>query len=337
MQKFVLQLHITNKCNKRCIHCYQEDYKEEGLSLEEIYKIIDEFIEIVSIYNIEKKLECIPQVNLTGGEPFVREDIFEILKYLNLKGVRFAILSNGSLFTNELVKKIKDYNPVFIQVSIEGGEQTTDEIRGENSYKEVLKALKRLNKYKIYSLVSFTASNKNFREFSNAVRLAQKGRANKIWTDRYVPKYGEEAEIKTLNSKELIEYITLIKKEQKSIRNKAFNTKIYGDRSLHFLNGHSQSYICSAGDNLLVVTENGDVMPCRRLDVIAGNIKYKSLKDIYFNSFEFRKLRCKIVPKGCEKCTLLNICKGGAKCISYGVYNTYTIGDFACPFKKTNP
>ena len=334
MTFFILQLHITNKCNKRCSHCYQENYQQTGLSLDKLFKITDDFLELVHLYNLKNNTTHKPQINLTGGEPFVRDDIFLLLDYFKTKKICFAILSNGSLFTDKLLIKLKSYNPKFIQVSIEGSKKTNDSIRGANAYNETLKALKLLKKYNIFSMVSFTANNLNYKEFPLAIKLAQKGQADKIWTDRYVPKYGEDSLIKTLNKYELTEYINIIKKEQTSLKNKFFRTKILGDRSLHFLNGHSTSYTCNAGGTLIIIIENGDVMACRRLDIVVGNIKVNSLKDIYYNSLELKKLRRKVLPKGCENCKLINLCFGGAKCISYGIYKNYNIGDYACPLKQ---
>lgn len=331
MNKFIMQLHITQRCNKKCKHCYQHKYLNKGIPISKLKSIIDEFIDLVHKYSEANGKQFVGQVNITGGEPFFREDIWELLDYIKEKDLSFAILSNGSLFTNELVKRLKKYKPVFVQVSIEGSEKTNDEIRGKGSYDETYKALKLLKKFDIYSLVSFTASNLNYKEFSDAVTFARKAKASKVWTDRYVQTYGEESEIRSLNKEELKEYVNIIKREELNPKNKGI--KISGDRSLQFLNGQSKSYSCGAGKNLIIVTETGDVMICRRLDITAGNLFEKSMNEIYFNSDEFKKIREKYVPKGCEKCGFLNICKGGAKCISYGVYKDYREGDFSCPLR----
>ncbi|MGL5069028.1 MAG: radical SAM/SPASM domain-containing protein [Sarcina sp.] len=332
MRKFIMQLHITQECNKKCKHCYQHSYLQKGLPINKLKSIIDEFVILVKEYSDSKGARFSGQVNITGGEPFVREDIWELLNYIKEVNLSFAILSNGSLFTNDLVKRLKDYKPVFVQVSIEGSKKTNDDIRGEGSYEETERAVKLLKKHDIYSLVSFTASNLNYREFPEAVKFAKKAKASKVWTDRYVQTYGEESEIRSLNKEELREYVRIIKTEELKANPKVI--KIAGDRSLQFLNGESKSYSCGAGKNLIIVTESGNVMMCRRLDIVAGNLNEKSMSEIYFNSEEFKKVREKYVPKGCEKCGFINLCNGGAKCISYGIYRDYTEGDFSCPLKQ---
>lgn len=338
MKKLIMQWHITNRCNKRCSHCYQEDYKGKEFSIDNLKEVVYEYLELLDEYNKITNQNIKGQINITGGEPFIRKDIwelFDLFKEYN-KYFDFGVLTNGSLLNEEVVKKLKSYNPRIVQVSLDGSKETHNKIRGENSYNEVVKALKLLKKYNIYSLVSFTANNKNYKEFRKVVRIAKKYKASKVWTDRMVPiGAGNAGEVKTLNKDEVVEYINLIRKEQKNLFNIFSKTKISGERSLQFLNGVSSSYKCSAGDGLIILLENGDVMPCRRLPIIAGNIEKTSLKEIYFNSEVFQNLRkFKEIPKGCSKCEFLDICNGGAKCIAYGVYGDYRNGDYGCILKS---
>lgn len=332
-----MQWHITNRCNKRCQHCYQEDYQGKEFSIEELRELGNQYLELLREYNKNTNQNLKGQINITGGEPFVREDIWELLDFLkeNNKHFDFGILTNGSLINEETVIRLKDYNPKMVQVSLDGSRKTHDKIRGANSYNEVIKSLKLLRKYKIKALVSFTANNENYREFKEVVKVAKRCRAYKVWTDRMVPiGSGNSGEIKTLNKDEVALYINLIRREQLNPLNKFSKTKITGERSLQFLNGVSSSYKCSAGDGLIILLENGDVMPCRRLPIIAGNIKNSSLNEIYYNSKVFNNLRdFKEAPKGCIKCNFFDLCNGGAKCIAYGVYGDYKQGDYGCILK----
>ncbi|OOM05835.1 radical SAM/SPASM domain-containing protein [Clostridium saccharobutylicum] len=334
MKKLILQWHITNRCNKRCRHCYQENYNGAEFSINELIEFGNQYIKLLLEYNKFNNQNLKGQINITGGEPFIRDDIWQLLDFFkqNNKYFDFGILTNGSLLNDENVKKLKSYNPKMIQVSLDGNKKTHDRIRGKNSYGEVINSLKLLEKYKIKSLVSFTANNENYREFRSVVKTAKKYKSYKVWTDRMVPVgVGSNGDIKTLNKESVINYIDMIRIEQKNFLNKFYKTKISGERSLQFLNGVSSSYRCSVGDGLIVLLENGNVMPCRRLPIVAGNILDSSLSDIYFNSKVFNDLRnYKEVPIGCEKCSFLDTCNGGAKCISYGIYGDYKHGDYGC-------
>lgn len=334
MKKLLMQWHLTNKCNKRCSHCYQDEYLGEEFTLEELLKVGEDFLSLLREWNKVNNINEKGQINLTGGEPFIREDIWKVLDFIkkNNSELTFGILTNGSLLTEEIVKRLKDYSPKIVQISLDGGEEVHDKIRGEGSFKEVTKALKLLKKYNIKALVSFTANRGNIEEFREVVKVSRKYGAYKVWTDRMVPVSSENM-VESLNNDETVKYINIIKREQKRLLNRVSKTKVSGERSLQFLNGNNPCYSCSAGDGLIILMPNGDVMPCRRLPIIAGNIKKSSLKDIYFNSLEFKKLRNLKIPKECEGCNFKRVCKGGARCMSYGFYGDYEKKDPGCPLK----
>lgn len=334
MRNLVMQWHLTNKCNKRCSHCYQEEYYGDELTLEELLKQGEEFLNLLEEYNKANNQDKKGQINLTGGEPFVREDIWEVLDFIkeHRDKLSFGVLTNGSLLTEEVVKKLKSYSPKMVQISLDGGRVAHDKIRGEGSFHEVVTALKLLKKYKIKSLVSFTANNENLNEFKEVVKIGRKCGAYKVWTDRMVP-ISPLNRVDSLNKEETFKYINIIKREQKSFLNNLSKTIVSGERSLQFLSGNNPCYSCSAGEGLIILLPNGDVMPCRRLPIVAGNIKEASLNDIYFNSKEFKNVRgCKL-PKECMDCNFKNKCKGGAKCMSYGYYGDYGKKDPGCPLK----
>ena len=338
MKRLILQWHLTNVCNKRCRHCYQENYSEDEISVESLKKYTDQYIELLKKFNKANNVKTCGQINVTGGEPFVFKHIWDLLDYFKEKSryFDFAVLTNGSLLNEENVRKLKLYNPTSVQISIDGSRKTHDFIRGKDSFEEAGTALKLLHKYKIKALVSFTANSMNYKEFPEVVAFARKNKAYKVWTDRMVPiGNGLNDEVHTLTKEQVKEYIDIIKREQTSFLNKICKLKVGGERSLQFLNGVSSSYKCSAGDGLIILLPDGSVMPCRRLPIIAGNIKNSSLSEIYFNSEVFINLRnFNNVPKGCSECTFLNVCRGGAKCISYGVYKDYTFGDYGCFLRK---
>lgn len=338
-RSLTLQWHITNRCNKRCKHCYQEDFNNQEFSTKELIKIGEQYIELLKKYNSLHNKKCKGHINITGGEPFIRDDIFEILDffYKNRDKFTFGILSNGSYLTEDIVNKLKKYKPTMVQISLDGNKKSHDYLRGKGSYDEVVKALKLLNKYNIKGIVSFTANNKNYKEFKDVVKTARKAKAHKVWSDRLVPMgSGDTDEIKTLNQKELKEYLYIMEKDKNRWINRFNKLEISMNRGLQFLSGSSCGYKCSAGDGLIIIMENGDIMPCRRLPLIAGNLKKDKLDDIYFNSDIFKKLRIKSVPEGCETCGFIDVCNGGSKCISYGVYNNYNVADPACPLQNNN-
>lgn len=344
MKKLIMQWHITGRCNKRCRHCYMNYYEVDQFNTDNLIEIGNEYLSLLEEYN---KMHCQKikgQINITGGEPFMREDIWHLLDFIKDHNhlIDFSILSNGSLLNESIVERLKTYNPRSVQISLDGTKETHDYIRGAGSYDEVIKAAKLLHKYNIKTLISFTANNKNYKQFKDIVSIGRRLKVYKVWTDRMVPiGSGNNEYIDTLSKENVIEYVNMIRREKEKFINKICKIEIGGERSLHFLNGISSCYKCSAGDGLIIIQENGNVLPCRRLPLVAGNIINEKgnvikgeLKNIYFNSQVFRNLRSfKKMPVGCENCSFIKICNGGAKCISYGVYGDYKIGDFGCPIR----
>ena len=71
IKKHVLQWHITHKCNLRCSHCYQNEYCND-LDIDQLNDILDQYLIFL------KKKNFIGHINITGGEPFLHEDIFQL-------------------------------------------------------------------------------------------------------------------------------------------------------------------------------------------------------------------------------------------------------------------
>ena len=80
--RLLLQFHITGNCNLKCKHCYRIEGNVEPLTFENIVSVVEQFKELRQIYNFIKKIERRGHINITGGEPFTRSDIKEILRYL---------------------------------------------------------------------------------------------------------------------------------------------------------------------------------------------------------------------------------------------------------------
>ncbi len=103
------------------------------------------------------------------------------------------------------------------------------------------------------------------------------------------------------------------------------------NRALQFLTGGGKPYKCSAGKSLITVLPNGDILPCRRMDVKVGNLMVKPLEELYYDSDFFQKLRePNQTIEGCEKCFYSKLCLGGLKCLSYALNKTPFKADPGC-------
>lgn len=308
VKRFVLQWHLSEACNLKCLHCYQENHCPVQLEYAKLVSIYNQFKDLLS------KLKMKGHINLTGGEPLCNPYLFKILDLIKEDEdlITFSLLTNGTLITEEIAKKIKSYNPYYVQVSLEGGKKTNDYIRGKGTYKRIAKGITNLKKNNIYTSISFTATNLNYKEFPKVVKYAKKYHVDNVWSDRYIPLGGSEDKKLSLNYQETREYLKIMQLERAKLNQKKNNKPtISMYRALQFQMTNDFAYGCTAGDTLLTVMENGDLVPCRRMPIVVGNLLQNDMSFFYFNSPLLKKLRTDKIPEDCKACENSETCRGG--------------------------
>ena len=190
----------------------------------------------------------------------------------------------------------------------------------------------KLEKNKIRTYISFTANKNNYRYLPHVARECRKRKITRLWSDRIVPiGNGEELSELEITPDCFKEYLKMLKKAQGGFLKKLLypKTQVTLNRALQFMGG-GNIYSCSAGNSLITVDEFGNVMPCRRMPVICGNVFDTDLEDIYFKNEFLKSLRIKSIPEKCGKCVYKYHCRGGAKCQSYARYGDFRKKDPGC-------
>ncbi len=329
----ILQWHITDRCNLTCRHCYREDPAPRDLSRLELLQILDEWRAHVRSERAAAGGRTVrAHINLSGGEPFVREDFADLLNVLASYRAEFsfAILSNGTLINREAAAHLAAVGPRFVQISIEGTEKTHDSIRGAGSFRRAVDGIRRLVERRVRVLLSFTAHRENYREFPAVASLGRRLGVARVWSDRLIP-CGGAAALKegVLSPEETAELLRLMDIER---RRRGFRrTEVAMHRALQFALSGGHPYRCTAGGTLITVLANGDLCPCRRMPVVVGNVLRSPLGDLYRSSAVFRQLRDRErVSRGCEKCFYARDCGGGLRCLSHAVYGDAFRADPGC-------
>ncbi|MBE6991298.1 MAG: radical SAM protein [Ruminococcaceae bacterium] len=140
---YFFHIDLTNRCNEKCIHCYHPfekyDYSKE-LSTEDVKELIN------SIYDLG-----VFAVTLSGGEALLRDDFFDILKYISEKGMVTTVFTNGLLLTEDVVKQLNEYRVDKVSISIYGDTpELHDSITTvKGSFKKTLSGVSLLQKYSI--------------------------------------------------------------------------------------------------------------------------------------------------------------------------------------------
>ena len=321
-ENILLQWHITSVCNLNCVHCYEEDSLDKECRFSELLKIFDQFKGLLDFWR-NSRARVKAHITLTGGEVFTHPSICELLQLLssNKNYFTFSILTNGSLLNKANLKFLKKVNPKYIQISLEGSQETHDRIRGIGNYGKTLNAVKTLAKYRIPVLISFTAHRENYHDFLHVARIGRKLKAAKVCADRLIPQgRGSGMKDLTLSPAETMEFFKIMKQARIEAGRSLFNrTHISMHRALQFQIAGGRPYHCTAGDSLITIMPDGDLYPCRRMPVTIGNVFNKSLWELYYNDF-FQSLRDKSnINNSCKKCFYGQLCRGGLKCLSYSL------------------
>ena len=317
MLRHYLQWHIIHSCNLHCTHCYQDDYLAK-LSLPDMQVVLDKYEAYLKLHHYEG------QVNLTGGEPLLHPDFWAVAGEIVGRRIRLGILTNGTLIDSEIANRIGKLRPVFVQVSIDGTKDIHDKIRSEGSFDKAFEGIDELKKAGVKVLVSFTAMKFNFRSFESVAAECKKHNVDKLWWDRVVSDdvnvYLTSAEFKEMS--------------QKAVKCKKKYPFVSNDRALQGLLNNECGYECSVGKRLLIVLANGDMMACRRLPFVIGNIfEEDNLDALLLKSDVLKKLRHIPIPQECIGCRFSAKCAGGAKCVTYAETGRLDCKDVNCYLK----
>jgi len=166
---------ITRRCNLKCVHCRSSsELAIEGhpdFSFDEAKRVIDDIASYAS-----------PVIVLSGGEPLLREDVFDIARYGNSKGLRMCLATNGTLVTPEICKNIKDAGIKMVSLSLDGAKASThDDFRNQpGAFDGTMNAIKLFNEYGIPFLINSSFTIRNRKEIPEIYKLV-KGLGAKAW------------------------------------------------------------------------------------------------------------------------------------------------------------
>ena len=231
---------------------------------------------------------------ITGGQPFLRKDLFEVLDYATEKGLSTSIITDGRLLDEEAFKKIVK-NQTKISVSIDGAEKTNDAIRGKGAYKAAVSAIERFSKEKLLNCLVYTfanagqTTNVNEADMRHVLDLAKKYDARWVVFHGMIPYSSDKACLKADPTPAQYEWVCNKLYDLTPEYNGKpginvyipFYARVAKQRGMpDFDNWYNNFFLgrCFFG-KFMSVAENGEVIPCSYNDAYrVGNIKDKSLK-----------------------------------------------------------
>lgn len=335
----------TKSCNLNCAYCNVKatrDPAPDELDTEEALDLVDQIHEFGSQW-----------FGLKGGEPLMRNDIFEIIGHARDLGLNVCLLTNGCFVEGETYENLVK-NEVFTSISIDGTRKTNDRLRGEGTYEKALSAVKKLSKAGILNGLSMAVTSVNYKEADHIFALAEEYGANFVWFNHLVPAGRAKEKTDLEPSPEQYEwflnhiYDLSQKKYQKDFDvhvHVPFYARIVKERDPEnfqewFDNEFKGKCIYFLFGGYLSVLENGDVIPCFYTeDLKIGNIKENSLKELWAKTKKsdfFSRLRDPDNLKGkCRDCKHRDIC-GGCRTRARAYTGDYFGSDPACAYTPEN-
>ena len=339
----IIAWEITRCCNLECKHCRASAKNgpyENELTTQECKSLVNEIVELSN-----------PILILTGGEPLLREDIFEIAKYANEKGLRVVMAPNGTLVTPEVVKNMKESGIKRISISIDfPTKELHDKFRGvEGAFDGAIKGVKNAINQGIEVQINSTITKLNAKYLDDLLDLSVDLGAVAFHPFLLVPtgrgKELEEQELTPQEYENTLNKIYDMQQDNPEIFFKPTDVPHYfrvmkqrskGKAKLsshpHASGMETLTRGCLAGITFCFISHIGDVQPCGYFDVKAGNIKEESFGKIWRESKLLNDLRDFEKIKGkCGLCEYKNIC-GGCRARAYEATGDYLAEEPYCAY-----
>lgn len=314
-------MEITPRCNQQCIYCYNAWREDNGREIGE--PATADFKKIIDTIANQAEVKFF---TLTGGEPFLREDIFQIIDWINEKGMVVNIISNGGMITPEIAKQLSRRKVNYVQITLGGANaETHDHLCGDGTFEKAKNAMKVLQKNGVMAGGSYLCTSYNYQQANDVLECFASLNVKQIAINRFSPG-GEPRRINLEilpTRSQVIEALDAA--EEKAVKH---DLKLYNTMPIPPCVVDMQKYPhikfsgCSAGyyEKQLAIGPDGQVRLCTLQKQRAGSILDLPLKEIIESETVtgFRKE----IPEFCRECPFASACLGGCGAAADWVFGT---------------
>lgn len=306
---FSVAWELTRRCNGQCIYCGSNANKKSSdeLNLEDSLKVIEKLFEL-----------GVKVINILGGEIFLNENWFTILKKIKEKGMDIFLITNGTILNSDIINKLKVIDPLNISISIDGNAKYHNLVRKGAKFKVILNNIDYLLKERFSVSIISTIIKQNY-SFDSLNELHNVLSSRNIFSWRIQIGYFEGRMKKEflLSPREVYNLCKWI-----SSKNENKFTISVGDSIGYFSctdkNLRLNKWLgCTAGLTHFSISCNGDIKGCLALPRhVEGNVKTHDLIKVWSSKSSFaynRSFSVNSLKGECKACKFNSLCRGGCK------------------------
>jgi radical SAM protein with 4Fe4S-binding SPASM domain len=328
---------MTTACNLNCIHCHASGGRRapEELTTEEAKDLLDQLAEVSEFR----------MMAFTGGEPLMRDDLFELLAYSQSLGFTNTMATNATLIDEDAARQLRRYGLVIAAVSLDGFDaRTHDYVRGQpGAFGQALRGIRALRQAGILLHVNITAMTYNLDQIEPLMALVDELETGIVLMYQLIPVgRGQDVEKASLDlgaNEQLIRFMARAQRDARAIMEPVAGPQYWpfllqraGIRRGPLL--HLAELVfhgCSAGRGFVYIKPNGDVWPCPFVEVSCGNVRQEPFNAIWESSPVFEDLRSRDsrLRGRCGDCSYRRLC-GGCRGRSLAVTGDYLSEDPSC-------
>jgi len=333
---------MTRACNLACVHCRAgacPDPDPAELSTDEGRELIDGIAQVAK-----------PILIMTGGEPLVRTDFFDLAAHAVAAGLRAVLATNGVMVTPEIAREVKSVGLQRVSVSLDGPtEDDHDAFRKvPGAFQASLKGIENLRSAGVPFQINTTLTRRNRGSLARIMALAEElgaaafhvfllvptGRAKEMSGEEMGPAEYEESllEFYRLGRASKMEIkATCAPQYYRIMRQQAREEGLEVNEETFGLNARTRG--CLGGLSFVFVSHKGDLQPCGYFDSQAGSVREQTFADIWQNAPLFKDLRnFRLLEGKCGKCDYLRFC-GGCRARAYELTGRYMAEEPYCAYR----
>jgi len=334
---------MTTACNLRCIHCHASGGKPstDELTTREAKRLLEQLAEIREFR----------MMAFTGGEPLVRNDLFELLAYSKALGFTNTIATNATIVDETVARRLRRHGVVVAAVSLDGIDaETHDMVRGlPGSFEAAVQGMRALRRAGILLHINITAMEYNMKQMKQLMALVDKLGAGILLMYQLVPvgrgRGIEKAALDLSANERLIRFMAEAQQTTRAIMESVAAPQYWPfllqqagiTNGLRLRLAELVFHGCSAGRGFVYIKPNGEVWPCPFIEVNCGNVRQTSFQKIWTTSPILKDLREreKLLKGHCGECQYRRLC-GGCRGRAWAATGDYLAEDPSCFIHASN-